>query len=154
MCLFAAGISLATMATAAQVAATAVTAVTTAAAASANAKQLDAQARARQQKAQFDKAQAETTFRRVRGRQLSAAASSGFSTLSFGDIFDDSAMESGLEQRAIQFTADNESAALRTQASAQRLRATSAVVGGAFSAAGDGFSGAARSRSVNVGTAF
>lgn len=128
-----------------------------ASAAKTNAAILDQQARSQQLKANFDKAQAERNFRRTRGRQTSAAAGSGFSVMSFADIFEDSKLESGLEIKAIQFSADAEIANLTTQANAQRTRAKNARTAGvinAFSGVVGGIGQGFKSGAINLNTAF
>lgn len=127
----------------------------------ANAQLLDKQGEARQQKAEFDKETAERDFLRTRGRQKAAAASSGFSTMSFSDIFADSDAEARLEQGAIQFTADHETSQLQYQGDSERSRAGNARIAGGIDTFGTVLKGASRVAAsfsggggINVGSAY
>lgn len=112
------------------------------------------QAEARKQKAEYDTESAERKFRRVEGKQFANAASSGFSTMSFADIFEDSALESETEVAAIQWSADHDVAQLKTQASAHAARGKNAQTGGFLSAAGSIFGGLGKAYKSSGGSAY
>ncbi len=102
----------------------------------ANADALEGQAKARQEKAKYDIEQAERKFQRVQGTAINAAASTGIDMRSFYDVLTDNKSEAALEQAAIKWGADRDSANLKFQASAARTNGIFSAIGGALDAAG------------------
>jgi hypothetical protein len=105
-------------------------------AAQANANLIDMQARQREHKAQYDEAQKRNAFLRVRGRQQAIAGKSGLSMLSFSDVFEDSALESALEIKAIRYSAAADVYQLKYQRNVEVWKGNEAKKAGQLAAVG------------------
>lgn len=103
--------------------------------ADANAAALENNALQRQEKAKFDIERADVKYRRVTGSTVAKIGSTGVDVSSFSDVLADDAKESALEKKAIQVSADIDSANLRFQAAGQRSQGQAALVTGIFGAA-------------------